>query len=68
MAEKKHEELAEYTDKIDFEISVALQSGHFDLDDLVKSVQTGTDNDKIDRIRVLLDAGKIKTDGKKYYL
>lgn len=68
LAEKKHEELAEYTDKIDFEISMVLQSGHFDLDDLVKSVQTGTDNDKIDRIRELLDAGKIKTDGKKYYL
>ncbi|WP_461485413.1 RecQ family zinc-binding domain-containing protein [Pedobacter sp.] len=68
LAEKKHEELAEYTDKIDFEISMVLQSGHFDLDDLVKSVQTGTDSDKIDRIRELLDAGKIKTDGKKYYL
>jgi len=68
LAEKKYEELAEYNDKIDFEICTLLQSHHLDLDDLVKGVQTGTDNDKIERIRELLDAGKIKTDGKKYYL
>jgi ATP-dependent DNA helicase RecQ len=68
LAEKKKEDAAAYTDKIDYEISVVLQGGHFELDDLVKSVATGTDHDKVERIRELLDAGKIKTDGKKYYL
>jgi len=68
LAEKKLQDLADYNDKIEFEISTVLQSGHFDLDELVTNIQTGTDNDKIDRIRELLDAGKIKTDGKKYYL
>lgn len=68
LAEKKEEELSQYYDKIDFEISTLLQSHHLELDDLVKSIQTGNDSDKINRIRELLDAGKIKTDGKKYYL
>lgn len=68
LAEKKQEDLASYNDTIDFEICTVLQSKHLDLDELVKSIQTGTDNDKIERIRELLDAGKIKTDGKKYYL
>jgi len=68
LAEKKQEDLAAYLDTIDFEISTLLQGQHLDLDELVKSIQTGTDNDKIERIRELLDAGKIKTDGKKYYL
>ena len=68
LAEKKQEDLAAYNDTIDFEICTVLQSQHLDLDELVKSIQTGADNDKIERIRELLDAGKIKTDGKKYYL
>lgn len=68
LAEKKQEDLAAYNDTIDFEICTVLQSQHLHLDELVKSIQTGTDNDKIERIRELLDAGKIKTDGKKYYL
>lgn len=68
LAEKKQEDLSAYNDTIDFEICTVLQGQHLDLDELVKSIQTGTDNDKIERIRELLDAGKIKTDGKKYYL
>lgn len=68
LAEKKQRDLVDYYDKIDFEISTLLQSQHLDLDELVTSIHTGNDDDKIERIRELLDAGKIKTDGKKYYL
>ncbi|RZL38204.1 MAG: RecQ family ATP-dependent DNA helicase [Pedobacter sp.] len=68
LAEKKQQDLVDYYDKIDFEISTLLQSQHLDLDELVTSIHTGNDDDKIERIRELLDAGKIKTDGKKYYL
>ncbi len=68
LAEKKKENERTYNDKIDFEISTLLQSDHLDLDELVGQLKTGNDNDKIDRIRELLDAGKIKTDGNKYYL
>jgi ATP-dependent DNA helicase RecQ len=68
LAERKIEELAQLKDKIDFEIITVLQSEHYSLDELVTKLNSGVENDKIERIRELLDAGKIKTDGKKYYL
>ncbi|WP_113652641.1 RecQ family ATP-dependent DNA helicase [Pedobacter namyangjuensis] len=68
LAERKIEEQAQLKDKIDFEIVTLLKMQHFLLDDLVREISSGNENDKIERIRDLLDAGKIKTDGKKYYL
>lgn len=68
LAEKKLEDASIINDKIDFEIVTLLQSEHYNLDDLVNGIETGNENDKIGRIRELLDAGKIKSDGKKYYL
>jgi ATP-dependent DNA helicase RecQ len=38
------------------------------LDELVLAVKTGTEVQRVAQIRLLLDAGKIKTDGKNYYL
>ncbi|MDO7743708.1 MAG: RecQ family zinc-binding domain-containing protein, partial [Pedobacter sp.] len=68
LAEKKNENLAELNDKIDFEIATLLQTGPHALDELVTAIKTGSDNEKLNQIRELLDAGKIKTDGKNYYL
>jgi ATP-dependent DNA helicase RecQ len=68
LAERKLEEAAQLKDKIEFEIATLLQGQHYILDDLVEGIETGTANEKIERIRELLDAGKIKTDGRKYYL
>ena len=68
LAEKKKADQAEYGDRIDFEITTLLQSEHLNLDELVSQIKTGNANDKIERIRELLDAGKIKTDGGNYYL
>jgi len=68
LAEKKNEDLAELDDKIDFEIATLLQTGPHALDELVIAIKTGSDNEKLNQIRELLDAGKIKTDGKNYYL
>ncbi|MET1054799.1 MAG: RecQ family ATP-dependent DNA helicase [Pedobacter sp.] len=68
LAEKKVVELAELTDKIDFEIATLLQTGIQSLDELVQEIKAGSDQEKLSRIRELLDAGKIKTDGKNYYL
>ena len=68
LAEKKLEEAAQLKDKIDFEIITLLQSEHYNLDNLVTSIDSGSESEKIERIRELLDAGKIKSDGKKYYL
>ncbi len=68
LAERKLEDKAQLKDKIDFEIVTLLKSNHFQLDDLVKKLDSGTEHERVDRIRTLLDAGKIKTDGKKYYV
>lgn len=68
LEEKRNEDLAELTDKIDFEIATLLQTGPHGLDELVNEMKTGSDQDKLNQIRELLDAGKIKTDGKNYYL
>jgi len=68
LAERKLEDQFQLKDRIDFEIATVLQSQHYSLDDLVNKIGIGSEAEKIDRIRELLDAGKIKTDGKKYYL
>ncbi|MEJ2880755.1 RecQ family ATP-dependent DNA helicase [Pedobacter sp. GR22-6] len=68
LAEKKADDEAQLPDKIDFEIATLLQTGPYALAELVNAVKTGSENERINRIRELLDAGKIKTDGKNYYL
>lgn len=68
LAQKRNEDLAELDDKIDFEIATLVQTEPQTLDALINQIRTGTDQDKLNRIRELLDAGKIKTDGKNYYL
>jgi ATP-dependent DNA helicase RecQ len=68
LAEKRAENESQMADEIDFEIISLLQQQSLNLDDLVTTMKTGTENERIDSIRELLDAGKIKTDGKKYYL
>ncbi|WP_199141191.1 RecQ family ATP-dependent DNA helicase [Pedobacter sp. ASV12] len=68
LAERKREEVAQLNDQIDFEIVTLLQVESYSLDELVQEVKTGTPTARIDRIRELLDAGKIKGDGRKYYL
>lgn len=68
LAEKKADDLDQLSDTIDFEIVTLLQSNSHDLAELVAGIKVGTENEKLNRIRELLDAGKIKTDGKNYYL
>lgn len=68
LAEKKVNDAGELEDKIDFELITLLQVEMLSLDHLVAALGTGTENQRLDRIRTLLDAGKIKTDGKNYYL
>ena len=38
------------------------------LDEVLIALKTGDEVQKLDRLRLMLDAGKIKTDGKNYYL
>ncbi|MDQ8052076.1 MAG: ATP-dependent DNA helicase RecQ [Pedobacter sp.] len=67
LAERKLEDKAQLKDKIDFEVVALLQSQHLQLDELVNQLNSGTEKERLDRIRELLDAGKIKSDGKKFY-
>jgi ATP-dependent DNA helicase RecQ len=55
-------------DDITSEIAQLLTSGDMDTGELVTRIKAGTEKDRIETIRLLLDAGRIKTDGEKYYL
>lgn len=68
LAEKRRLDLDELDDKIAFEIATLLQIDSYELDELVRTIKTGTETDRINQIRRLLDLGKIKTDGKHYHL
>lgn len=68
LAEKRQEDLADLISKIDFEIATLLQTGPISLDVLLSSLKSGSETERLERIRVLMDAGKIKTDSKNYYL
>lgn len=68
LAEKKEEEQDLLSDRIDFEIITFLQGQPATLENLVSGLKSGTEAEKIARIRELLDAGKLKTDGNNYYL
>ncbi|CAH0133906.1 ATP-dependent DNA helicase RecQ [Pedobacter sp. Bi27] len=68
LAEKRAENQSQMGEEIEFEIVSLLQQQPLSLDDLVTSIKNGAEAERIDTIRELLDAGKIKTDGKKYYL
>ena len=68
LAEKRAENENQINDELDFEIISLLQQQALGLDDLVSNIKIGNENDRIEAIRELLDAGKIKSDGKKYYL
>jgi ATP-dependent DNA helicase RecQ len=39
-----------------------------DIEALITAIKSGVDKEKIQTIRLLLDAGKIKFNGEKYYL
>ena len=68
LEEKRQRNLAETADNITDEIAHLLSVDNLTIDDLIKSLKIGTEKDRIETIRLLLDAGKIKTDGQKYYL
>ena len=68
LAEKRAENQSQLSEEIEFEIISLFQQEAQVLDDLVMNIKNGAENERIEIIRELLDAGKIKTDGKKYYL
>jgi ATP-dependent DNA helicase RecQ len=68
VAEKRKEDFDVLEERIAFEIATILHADLHTLDELVAAIKSGTDADKLTMIRNLLDNGKIKFDGKNYYL
>lgn len=68
IAQKRFQDDLNLSDRIDFEIANLLQNQMYSITVLVGALSIGTDGQRLSRIRELLDAGKIKTDGKNYYL
>src|SRR5476651_677687 len=63
--EKRKKNASEIFDDITNEVIEQLSTASMDLASLVTSTNIGTDKEKIDAIRLLLDAGKIKFAGEK---
>ncbi|MFD2163575.1 ATP-dependent DNA helicase RecQ [Paradesertivirga mongoliensis] len=55
-------------ERMTFEILELLAENHLTLDELISSMHSGNETQRVDGLRNLLDAGKIKTDGLKYYV
>ncbi|MGZ3766204.1 MAG: RecQ family ATP-dependent DNA helicase [Mucilaginibacter sp.] len=68
LEEKRQRNLSETADNITDEIAHLLTADNLTIDELISSLKIGTEKDRIETIRLLLDAGKIKTDGERYYL
>ncbi|MDB5111474.1 MAG: recombinase RecQ [Mucilaginibacter sp.] len=66
--EKRQKNAAEIADDITNEIVEVLSKSPSAIGTLVSSLKTGAEKEKIETIRLLLDAGKIKFNGDKYYL
>ena len=66
--EKRQKNAAEIDDDITNQIVETLSIATADIGQLIKALKSGMEKEKIDTIRLLLDAGKIKFNGDKYYL
>ncbi|WP_184550440.1 RecQ family ATP-dependent DNA helicase [Mucilaginibacter sp. FT3.2] len=68
LEEKRSQNADEILDNITNEIVQQLSVSTPDIGTLITTINIGTEKEKMETIRLLLDAGKIKTDGEKYYL
>lgn len=68
LEEKRERKAAGIGDEIINEIVELLSVSPMDTATLVTSLKTGNERERISTIRILLDAGKIKSDGQLYYL
>ena len=66
--EKRKAEQATVFERITFEILELLSDKHLLLDELITSIHSGNEKERVEGLQLLLDAGKIKTDGAKYYI
>jgi ATP-dependent DNA helicase RecQ len=68
LEEKRQMNQADTLDDITAEIVQLLSVEDLGRDELITRVKAGSEKERIKTIRLLLDAGKIKSDGEKYYL
>jgi len=68
LEEKRKYSAADIRDEITNDIAQLLSDAPTDLDALVTSIKNGSEKEILDTIRLLLDAGKIRFNGEKYYL
>ena len=68
LEEKRQRNLNETADNITDEIVQLLSTDNLTIGTLITTIKSGTEKDRIETLRLLLDAGKVKTDGEKYYL
>jgi ATP-dependent DNA helicase RecQ len=68
LAEKKRQTATGLADQISDEILHLLTQSPMDIGTLITSLKTGDQKERLKMIRLLLDAGKIKTNGERYYL
>ncbi|MFA6085958.1 ATP-dependent DNA helicase RecQ [Mucilaginibacter sp.] len=68
LEERRQKNADEIFDDITNEIVQLLSTANHTIDTLMTGLKLGTEKEKITTIRLLLDAGKIKTDGENYYL
>ena len=68
LEEKRQKNRSETTDDITTGIVQLLSAGDLPLEKLITHLSAGTEKERIETIRMLLDAGKIKTDGERYFL
>ena len=68
LEEKRRRNAAEIGDVITNEIVELLSISSLDASELITTLKNGTEKERITTIRLLLDAGKVKSDGVSYYL
>ncbi|MEE1885532.1 RecQ family ATP-dependent DNA helicase [Pedobacter flavus] len=68
IAEKKRLKVNSYMEMLDYELITLLQSGRKNYEEIVEGIKDISEEKIINRLKDLLEAGKIKTDGIWYYL
>lgn len=68
LEEKRQATAAGLTEQITFELIDTLSGEHLNLEELISAMRSGTEKERVAVLRNLLDAGKVKTDGERYYL
>lgn len=68
LQKKKELKKENITDEIIKEMLNSLSNSSLQLDQLIHSIRSGNDKEKLNVLRTLLDAGKIKVNGEYYYV